>query len=85
MLPAEEWGLTQRETEVMDAVVETGGVHKLVARRLGISARTIQAHINNIYDKAGCRVGLLVAIAWDRHRRHGTPAHQAAQRHAGAC
>jgi pimeloyl-ACP methyl ester carboxylesterase/DNA-binding CsgD family transcriptional regulator len=51
-----EWpaGLTDREVEVLRAVAR-GKRSKEVALELGISVRTVNHHINHIYEKVGVR------------------------------
>ena len=44
--------LTQREEEVLSALGE-GSSNKRIAQRLGISERTVKAHLTNIYQKLG--------------------------------
>lgn len=46
--------LSPREIEVVDAVL-SGGANKDVATRLGISARTVEAHRSNVMSKLGTR------------------------------
>ena len=45
-------GLTDREVEVL-RLVARGGTNKDVARALRISHRTVQHHVDHIYDKIG--------------------------------
>ena len=45
-------GLTDREVEVL-ALLSTGLATKQIAARLGISAKTADRHIQNIYPKIG--------------------------------
>jgi len=47
-------GLTQRETEVL-RVVATGASNKAVAARLGISERTVERHLSNVFAKLDVR------------------------------
>lgn len=44
--------LTERELEVLQAVA-AGETNKGIALQLGISARTVKAHLTNIYNKLG--------------------------------
>jgi len=44
------WELTEREQEVLDGVAR-GERSKEIAARLGISARTVGAHLTSIYTK----------------------------------
>lgn len=50
--PAEQIVLTERELEVLTAVAR-GDRSKEIARDLGITERTIKAHLTNIYNKLG--------------------------------
>lgn len=50
--PSEQSGLTERELEVLEAVAR-GERSKEVASRLGISERTVKAHLASIYNKLG--------------------------------
>ena len=47
-----ESALTQREDEVLRALVE-GASNKSIARSLEISERTVKAHLTSIYEKLG--------------------------------
>lgn len=49
---ADELVLTEREKEVMVAVAN-GDRNKEIAYRLGVTERTIKAHLTNIYNKLG--------------------------------
>jgi len=49
---AEEIALTEREQEVLDAVA-CGYRSKEIAVKLGITERTVKAHLTNIYNKLG--------------------------------
>jgi len=55
-------GLTDREVEVL-RLVARGGSNKDVARRLGISARTVQHHVAHVYGKLGCSSRAGAALA----------------------
>jgi DNA-binding NarL/FixJ family response regulator len=44
--------LTPRETEVL-ALVRTGLANKQIARRLGISERTVKAHLTSVFQRIG--------------------------------
>ena len=48
----DESTLTQREDEVLRALVE-GASNKSIARSLDISERTVKAHLTSIYEKLG--------------------------------
>jgi NarL family two-component system response regulator YdfI len=49
-LPATD--LTERELEVLTAVVR-GDRNKEIARHLGVTERTVKAHLTNVYNKLG--------------------------------
>jgi hypothetical protein len=49
----ERFGLTPKETGVLKAVVEVGGVP--MAKILGISPATVRTHVTSIFDKSGVR------------------------------
>jgi NarL family two-component system response regulator YdfI len=44
--------LTERELEVLTAVAR-GDRNKEIARRLGVTERTVKAHLTNVYNKLG--------------------------------
>lgn len=50
--PGEEGGLTEREMEVLTAVAR-GDRNKEIARTLGVTERTVKAHLTNVYNKLG--------------------------------
>lgn len=62
---AQSIGLTTRESEVLSLLVTTEDKNDKMANDLGISRRTLQRHIANVYDKAGAqsRIGLYQALA----------------------
>lgn len=45
-------GLTPREIEVLH-LVAAGGTNKAIAAELGLSERTVERHLSNVYDKLG--------------------------------
>ena len=47
-------GLTEREGEVL-RLLARGGTLKTIARELGLSVKTVDRHVQNIYAKAGVR------------------------------
>lgn len=61
---AQAWDskLTEREREVAQ-VVAAGASNKEVARQLGITERTVKAHLTTIMDKLGVRDRLQLALA----------------------
>ncbi len=65
-MPAESndsWAssLTRREQEVAHAIAE-GGSNKEIARRLGITERTVKLHVGAVLEKLGVRDRLQVAL-----------------------
>lgn len=49
---ASEWGLTARETEVLELIV-LGRNEPYMSEHLCISRATVKTHVNHIYKKAG--------------------------------
>ncbi len=50
--PDEQETLTERELEVLTAVAR-GDRNKEIARQLGVTERTVKAHLTNVYNKLG--------------------------------
>ena len=50
--PAEQELLTERELQVLTAVAR-GERNKEIAYQLGITERTVKAHLTNVYNKLG--------------------------------
>ena len=60
-------GLSQREAEVL-RLVAAGGTNDQIAEHLGLSSRTVQTHLTNIYRKiAVSRRSEAVRFAIDHH------------------
>ena len=59
-----EWGLSERETEVVD-LLRFGLSNKEIAAKLGISSNTVKTHLRTVFDKSGIRsrLGLLSRLA----------------------
>jgi DNA-binding CsgD family transcriptional regulator len=53
--------LTSREQEVLTLVAE-GGTNLQIAHRLSLSPRTVQKHLEHIYDKVGVRTRTAAAV-----------------------
>ncbi len=53
--------LTQRESEIVDLVI-SGCRNREISERLGISEKTVKAHLSNIFAKLGVRDRLELAI-----------------------
>jgi FixJ family two-component response regulator len=67
------WGLTPRQAEAMDAVIETG-CHKLAARKLGVEVKTLEGHTQHAREKIGTPGRLTHMLLWDRWRQQTTAA-----------
>jgi ATP/maltotriose-dependent transcriptional regulator MalT len=50
--PARAHGLTERELQVL-RLLATGGTNKAVAQKLGLSEKTVDRHVSNIFGKLG--------------------------------
>ena len=58
--------LTGRETEVL-ALVRQGLANKQIARRLGISERTVKAHLTSLFQRIGVTDRTQAALWAERH------------------
>jgi DNA-binding NarL/FixJ family response regulator len=58
--------LSEREREVLECVAE-GMPNKLIARRLGISEKTVKAHLTRVFDKIGVTDRTQAALWAKRH------------------
>lgn len=63
---APEVQLTPREAEVLD-LVRTGLANKQIARRLGISERTVKAHLTSVFQRIGVVDRTQAALWAERH------------------
>jgi LuxR family maltose regulon positive regulatory protein len=54
--------LSRREQEVLGLVVQAAGTRE-IAQQLGISPRTVECHLGNVYGKLGLR-GRMEAMLW---------------------
>jgi DNA-binding NarL/FixJ family response regulator len=59
--------LTTREREVL-SLVGAGLPNKLIARRLGISEKTVKAHLTNVYQRIGVSDRTQAALWAQQHR-----------------
>jgi DNA-binding NarL/FixJ family response regulator len=59
--PSRDFGLTDREEEIVGLIVEAAG-NKEIADRLRISEKTVKNHLTNIYDKLGVSGRLELAM-----------------------
>jgi DNA-binding CsgD family transcriptional regulator len=55
--------LTARETEVL-GLVRYGKTNRDVAAVLGLSSRTVQKHLEHIYEKLGVETRTAAVLAW---------------------
>jgi DNA-binding NarL/FixJ family response regulator len=58
--------LTPRETEVL-SLVRQGLANKQIARRLGISERTVKAHLTSTFQRIGVADRTQAALWAERH------------------
>jgi len=65
MQPAAEPDLTEREMEVL-RLVARGWSNYQIARRLGLSVRTVEAHLTHIYNKLDVRSRTEAALLAER-------------------
>jgi DNA-binding NarL/FixJ family response regulator len=68
MITSSEWKLSRCETDVMDAIVETGNI-KDAAALLKKSIGTVRVQLQSARDKLGAANMTIAAIAWDRYSR----------------
>jgi len=64
--PAAAATLTSREAEVLE-LVRTGLANKQIARRLGISERTVKAHLTSVFQRIGVADRTQAAIWAERN------------------
>ena len=57
---------TRREAEVL-CLLTAGWTDRQIARRLGITVRTVRKHLSQVFDKAGVRGRAAVAAWWQRN------------------
>jgi DNA-binding NarL/FixJ family response regulator len=61
------WNLSLREAETLDLYCETGSM-KVVADKMGLSFRTVEAHLSSASMKIGARSGVRKVVIWTRYR-----------------
>jgi DNA-binding CsgD family transcriptional regulator len=59
------WGLSQREGEVLMAILMHGSA-KVAARNLFISPRTVEAHVHRILPRMSVSTCMQAVVLWDR-------------------
>jgi len=62
------WNLTDRQCEVLAALVESGCC-KVAARRLNVTGKTVEVHMERIRAKMGLHHSLRAAVLFDRWQR----------------
>jgi DNA-binding NarL/FixJ family response regulator len=72
--PAASVDLTPRETEVL-ALVRQGLANKQIARRLGISERTVKAHLTSTFQRIGVVDRTQAALWAERNEIGQAPSH----------
>ncbi len=70
--PADGTVLTERETEVLEALIE-GHSYKVIAERLYVSVHTVRFHLHNIYEKlhVGSRAEAVAKVMQQHGRAAG--------------
>ena len=63
------WNLTERQVEVLDALVEEGEHSAGIAAHLGISSKAVDTHLTRSYEAMGARSRVDAALMWDRWKR----------------
>ena len=53
--------LTPRELEILQLVIQ-GKTNRAIASEIGVSERTVEFHIDNIYTKIGARTRVIAGI-----------------------
>jgi DNA-binding NarL/FixJ family response regulator len=64
--PSSDVQLTPREAEVL-GLVKSGLANKQIARRLGISERTVKAHLTSVFQRIGVADRTQAALWAERH------------------
>lgn len=62
------WPLTPRQIEMLDLLCELG-TQKAVARKLGISHKTVESHLGRVRETMGVKTMVPAVLKWDRWRR----------------
>jgi DNA-binding NarL/FixJ family response regulator len=62
-----KYGLTRREMEIINAVVN-GKSNRTIAATYGISEATVKHHITHIFDKVGVHTRLELAVLAIHHK-----------------
>jgi DNA-binding NarL/FixJ family response regulator len=64
--------LTPRELEILQLAL-AGKTNKAIATMTGISAKTVEFHLDNIYTKIGLRTRMLAGLWAIQHGLAGEP------------
>lgn len=67
-LPADPWGLNEREREIVSLLFDLDS-NKMIARRLGIARQTGEAYCSRAFKKMGVQSRTGAAVVWDRWKR----------------
>lgn len=68
MSDANPWGISAAEAAALDALIEHGS-QKGAAYALGLSDKTINAHMGSVRLKMNVRTRVHYIVKWDRWRR----------------
>lgn len=68
--PADEWGLSPREREVLESYMAEG-MAKIVAQKLGVSFKTVEVHMCAVRRKARIDRIVPLVLAYERAKRKG--------------
>jgi DNA-binding NarL/FixJ family response regulator len=60
--------VTPSEAKLLDALCELGQTD-LIARKTGLSARTVETYMTRLINKLGYPNRITMALAWDRQTR----------------
>jgi DNA-binding NarL/FixJ family response regulator len=68
-------GLTPREVDILECLIEEGPSVKEIAQEKGITPKTVKAHLTEIYKTLNCGEQLQTSIIMNlvRQRRDGSP------------
>lgn len=68
--PLTPWdGITPRQVEILNALTEEGEANESIGQRLGVTSKTVDAHLTRAYAVMGARSRVDAALMWDRWRR----------------
>lgn len=76
-----QWAVTPRQADVLTAIVQTGSL-KGAARKLNISVKTVESHVDGAKRRAGSGTSLALFLMWHGLRVRGAPLPVAMKRNA---